>query len=180
MRIEPSKSQVLVVDIQEKLFPHIYKKEKVLENIIKLIKGLKLLGIPFVLNEQYPKGIGHTVKPILELLNKEKVYEKVTFSCCKTESTMEQIKNNGKKFVIVFGIETHVCVMQSVIDLIDNGFVPVVVIDCTNSRKPHDKEIAIQRMLSEGAILATYESLLFELCVSAKNEVFKDMSKLIK
>ena len=180
MRIEVNQTQVLVVDIQEKLFPHIYKKEKVLENSIKLIKGLKLLGTPFILNEQYPKGIGHTIMPIQELLNDEKVFEKVTFSCCKTDETMKEIKKNNKKFVIVFGIEAHVCVMQSVIDLLEAGFIPVLITDCIGSRHPHNRDSAIQRMLSSGAILATYESILFELCVSAKNEAFKEISKIVK
>ena len=180
MRIDPNQTQTLVVDIQEKLYPHIYKKEKVLENSIKLIKGLKLLKTPFVLNEQYPKGIGSTITPIKELLNNETVYEKVTFSCCKTDATMEQIRKNSKKFVIVFGIEAHVCVLQSVLDLLEAGFIPVLITDCIGSRKPHNRDSAIQRMIGAGAILATYESILFELCVSAKNEVFKEISKLVK
>jgi nicotinamidase-related amidase len=180
MRILPNQIQVLVIDIQEKLYPHIYKKETVLQNSIKLIKGLKLFNAPFTLNEQYPKGIGITIAPIKELLEQEKVYEKVTFSCCKTDETLQQIKNHNKKFVIVFGIEAHVCVMQSVLDLLENDFIPVIVTDCIGSREPHNKEIAIQRMVQSGAIPATYESLLFELCVSAKNEVFKEISKIVK
>jgi len=180
MRIDPNQTQALLVDIQERLFPHIYKKEKVLENSIKLIKGLKLLGTPFVLNEQYPKGIGHTILPIKKLLSDEKVYEKVTFSCCKTDATMEQIKKIDKKFVIVFGIEAHVCVLQSVLDLAEAGFIPVIVTDCIGSRSPHNRDSAIQRMLSIGAIPSTYESILFELCVSAKNKTFKEISKIVK
>ena len=180
MKINVNQTQVLVIDIQEKLYPHIYKNEKVLENSIRLIKGLKLLKTPFTLNEQYPKGIGSTINPIKELLNGEKVYEKVTFSCCQTEATMEQIKNQNKKFVIVFGIEAHVCVMQSVLDLLEAGFIPVVITDCIGSRKPHDKDSAIQRMIQSGAIPSTYESILFELCVSSKNDVFKEISKIVK
>jgi len=80
----------------------------------------------------------------------------------------------------VFGIETHVCVMQSVIDLLEAAFTPVLVTDCVSSRNPHDKEIALLRMQQEGAILSTCESLLFELCVSSKNRVFKEISNLIK
>jgi len=180
MRIQSDKAQALVVDIQEKLFPHMSEKEQFLSTTIKLIKGLKLLKIPFIINEQYPKGIGHTITPIKELLEDENPYEKTTFSCCKTDSTMQAIKNKNKKFVIVFGIETHVCVMQSVLDLLEAGLTPVLVTDCVSSRNPYDKEIAIRRMENEGAILTTYESLLFELCIDAKNEVFKEISKLVK
>jgi nicotinamidase-related amidase len=180
MRIQSNQTQALVVDIQEKLFPHMKGKEQFLSTTLKLIKGLQLLKIPFILNEQYPKGIGHTITPIKELLTNENAYEKTTFSCCKNESTMQTIKNKDKKFVIVFGIEAHVCVLQSVIDLLEAGFIPVLVTDCISSRNPYDKEIAIKRMENEGAILTTYESLLFELCVNAKNAVFKEISKLVK
>lgn len=180
MRIEPSQSIAMVVDIQERLLPHIWENEKILENSTKLINGLKLFGIPFILNEQYPKGIGHTVEPIKKLLPDESPFEKVTFSCCKTDTTMNEVIKQDKKFVIVFGIETHVCVLQSVLDLLSAGYIPVIVTDCMSSRKAHDKEVAIHRMIGAGAIPTTYESLLFELCVSAKNEVFKEISKIVK
>jgi nicotinamidase-related amidase len=180
MRIDPKSVITLVVDIQEKLFPHMNEYELLLENSIKLISGLKLLNIPFILNEQYPKGIGHTIAPIKELLSDINAYEKVTFSCCKTDATMKAIQKENKKFVIVFGIEAHVCVLQSVLDLLEVGFIPVLVTDCISSRKESDKVVAIQRMVQVGAIPATSESLLFELCVSAKNEAFKEISKLIK
>ncbi|HIP29626.1 MAG TPA: hydrolase [Sulfurospirillum arcachonense] len=180
MRIEPNKTQALVIDIQEKLFPHINNNEQLLQNTVTLIKGLKLLEIPFILNEQYPKGLGHTVEPIKELLKDEIAYEKVTFSCCQTEATMHAIKNKNKKFVIVFGVEAHVCVLQSVLDLLEAGFTPVLVTDCIDSRNSNDKRVAIERMTQAGAIPTTYESLLFELCASAKNKVFKEISNLIK
>jgi hypothetical protein len=180
MRINTSETLALVVDIQEKLFPHISNSEILLKNSIKLIKGLKLLEIPFILNEQYPKGIGHTITPIKELLSNEEVFEKVTFSCAKTITTLNAIKNKNKKFIIIFGIETHVCVLQSILDLLEDGFVPILVSDCTNSRKEFDRDIAIERARQSGAIITTYESLLFELCVSSKNEVFKEISKIIK
>jgi len=180
MQIDLNQTQTLVIDIQEKLYPYMYKKEEFLENSIKLIQGLKLFNIPFTLNEQYPKGIGSTISPIKELLNDEKIYEKITFSCCKTDNTMEHIKKLNKKFVIIFGIEAHVCVMQSVLDLLEDGFIPVVITDCISSRSSHNKDSSIQRMIQSGAIPATYESILFELCVSAKNKVFKEISKIIK
>lgn len=180
MKIEVNQSMALVVDIQEKLFPHMNQKDLLLENCIKLVKGLKLLDIPFILNEQYPKGLGQTHNSIKELLPHNKVFEKLTFNCCKTDKTKEAIVSSKKKFIIVFGIETHVCVLQSVIDLLKLGFTPVVVSDCTSSRKTNDAEVALRRMEISGAIITTYESLLFELCISAKNKVFKDISKLVR
>lgn len=180
MRIDPNQTQVLVVDIQEKLFPHINNNKQLLQNCVKLIKGLKLLKMPFILNEQYPKGLGHTITPVKNLLKEEVPYEKVTFSCCQSKETMQTIKDANKKFVIVFGVEAHVCVLQSVLDLVEANFIPVLVTDCIDSRNPNDKKVAIDRMTQAGALPCTYESLLFELCASAKNEMFKEISKLVK
>jgi nicotinamidase-related amidase len=180
MRIITEQTMALVVDIQDKLFLHMSQKDKLIENCIELTKGLRLLNIPFILNEQYPKGLGATVAQIKELIPQNKVFEKFTFSCCKTTQTKDAIAKIGKKFIIVFGIEAHVCVLQSVLDLIELGYIPVVISDCTSSRKKNDKKVALERMKHSGAIISTYESILFELCVSSKNEVFKDISKLIK
>jgi nicotinamidase-related amidase len=180
MKIDKNTTQALIVDIQEKLFPHMQSSEQLLNNCLKLIEGLKLLKVPFILNEQYPKGIGHTLEPIKELLSDEKAFEKFTFSCCQNDNTLNAIKAQNKEFVIVFGIEAHVCVLQTVLDLLENSLIPVVVVDCISSRKELDKDIAIKRMIQAGALPTTYESLLFELCGSAKNEVFKQMSQIIK
>ncbi len=180
MKIDPKQTQVLVIDIQEKLFPLINNKDELLKNILMLIKGLKLFDMPFVLNEQYPRGLGHTIEPIKELLAEQSAFEKVTFSCCQTQTTLEAIKKNDKKFVIVFGIEAHICILQSVLDLLEAGLVPVVVTDCIDSRNPNDKRVAIDRMVQAGAIPTTYESIIFELCGSSKSSMFKDISNLIK
>ncbi len=93
---------------------------------------------------------------------------------------MQAITDKDKKFVIVFGVEAHVCVLQSVLDLIEAGFIPVLVTNCIDSRNSNDKRVAIDRMTQAGAIPTTYESLLFELCASAKNSSFKEISKLVK
>jgi len=180
MKISKDNSICLVVDIQEKLFPHMFKKEILVKNLVKLIKGLKLLNLEFILNEQYPKGLGKTIPQVKELLENEKINEKFTFSCYKNETVSQKLKNSNKKFVILFGIETHVCVLQTALDLIEENFIPVVVADCVSSRKESDKDFALQRLLQSGAILTTYESLLFELCETAKNPVFKEISKIVK
>ncbi|MBE0491702.1 MAG: hydrolase [Sulfurospirillum sp.] len=180
MRVIKEQTQVLMVDIQEKLVPHMSNPKRLLENCAKLIKGLQLLELPFILNEQYPKGIGKTQGSLQELVGSSEAYEKFTFSCCQTQSTMDAICAMDKKFVIVFGIEAHVCVMQSVLDLLEAGFIPVVVCDCVDSRKPSDTDFALKRMIQAGAVPTTLESLLFELCVSAKNPIFKGISQLIK
>jgi nicotinamidase-related amidase len=179
MQITHQNAQILIVDVQEKLFSHIYENDHLLKNILKLIEGIKIFQIPYVHNEQYPKGLGKTLPQIQSLLE-NKPYEKITFSCAKEEKTLQKLKSNNKKFIILCGTEAHVCVLQTALDLKELGFTPILVTDCIGSRKQQDKDIAIQRMMQEGILLTTVESLLFELCQSADNESFKQISQLVK
>lgn len=180
MRIKPQNSIFVQVDVQEKLFPHIQDNEQLEKNLQILIKGLKLHEVPIIVNEQYKKGIGETIPSLHELTKDYPHFEKTTFSCCGNEDGLQAIKNSGRDTVILAGIETHVCVLQTAIDLIEEGFRVVLVTDCVNSRKAHDKEMAIQRLVQAGAVPTTYESLLFEITVNAKHPVFKEISKLVK
>ena len=107
-------------------------------------------------------------------------FEKTTFSCYKNEETIDAINEMNKKVVIVAGIETHVCVLQTCIDLLEGGFEVVLVTDCCTSRKQKDTDMAISRLVQAGVIPTTYESLLFELTLNAKNPVFKEISSLVK
>lgn len=180
MKIKAEKSIFVQVDIQEKLFPHIQNNQELEKNLQILIKGLKLHEVPIIVNEQYKKGIGETISSLHELTKDYPHFEKTTFSCCGNENGLNAIKNSGRDTVILAGIETHVCVLQTALDLLDEGFKVVLVTDCVNSRKQNDKEIAIQRLIQSGAIMTTYESLLFELTIDAKHPVFKEISKLVK
>lgn len=173
-------TQAVLIDVQEKLTPHISDHETVVANIAKLIKGLQVLGVPMVACEQYPKGLGHTIPSLKVLLDDVPIYEKVSFSACDDKSTFHAIKSGGRPYVIVFGIETHVCVLQTVMDLLDDGFVPVVVVDAVGSRHVANKDIALTRMANAGAVLVSVEMVLFELCRDAKNPVFKEISHLVK
>jgi nicotinamidase-related amidase len=180
MRIKVEDCVFVQVDVQERLFPHIADKEELEKNLITLIQGLKLLEVPIIVNEQYKKGIGETIPSLRELTDDYPHFEKTTFSCCGNEDGLSAIKATGKKVVILAGIETHVCVLQTALDLLEEGLQPVLVTDCVNSRKAKDKETAIQRLVQAGVIPTTYESLLFELTVNAKNPVFKGISALVK
>lgn len=179
-RILVENTQAILIDVQEKLTPLIADHQMVVDNCAKLIQGLKLLNISLVANEQYPKGLGHTIPALKTVLGDTPIFEKVTFSACDDEATFLAINNTNKKFVLVFGIETHVCILQTVMDLLDNGFVPMVVADAVGSRNPNDKELALERMRQAGAIIASVEMVLFELCRSAKNVAFKQISQLVK
>ncbi|MGF1587503.1 MAG: hydrolase [Bacteroidales bacterium] len=180
MRILKEDSAAVVIDIQERLLPHMFDGEKMLRNCEKLIEGLKILSVPITVTQQYTKGLGPTQPSIMEMFTDFSFVEKSTFSCCGEPSFRENISLSGKKNFIICGIEAHVCVLQTCIDLIDDGFTPVIVEDCISSRKPEDKLIAIERMRQEGARITTLESILFELTRQAGSDIFKSISRLVK
>jgi nicotinamidase-related amidase len=170
----------LVIDIQEKLFPHIDNHDSLQTNCKILLSGLNVLGIPVVVTEQYSKGLGSTIKKLSNLITDFDPIEKLSFSCCGEKKFLEAVHEYGKRNIIICGIETHVCVLQTVIDLIERGYHPVIIEDCVSSRKPKDRETALKRMAREGVIITTYESILFELCEVAGTDQFKQISKLVK
>ena len=180
MRILKDNSVALVIDIQERLLPHMAENESVLKNNETLIKGFQVLNVPIVVSEQYTKGLGFTVEPIKQLFEEFASFEKTSFSCCDNEAIDQHLKSFGKKYVILSGIETHVCVLQTAIDLLERGLVPVVVENCVSSRILNDKQIALNRIAGMGGIVTTYESILFELTRTAGTESFKAISKLVK
>ena len=180
MRINVEDALFCLVDVQERLYPHVTNKDEIEKNLITLVKGLKVLSVPFIVNEQYKKGIGETIPSLRELVDEYPHFEKTTFSCYKNEATIDAINAMNKKVVIVAGIETHVCVLQTCIDLLEAGFEVVLVSDCCTSRKQNDTDVAIARLTQAGVIPTTYESLLFELTLNAKNPCFKEISSLVK
>ena len=180
MRILRSTTAALVIDFQERLFPFIHEHEQLIRNVLILLEGLKVLRIPIFITEQYVKGLGSTIQPIAASLEGIERIEKSTFSCCDESRLMIDLAASGFQNVIIAGIESHVCVLQTVIDLIHNGYHPVVVEDCISSRKENDKKMALERMRQEGASITTYESILFELLRSSGTEEFKAISKLVK
>ncbi len=180
MRIRRDQSAAIVVDIQERLFPHIHEHEQLAANVIRLIQGLKILDIPMWVTQQYTKGLGPTIQPVREALGEFQPLEKMTFSCCGTPGLMDTLKQSGRKNIVLFGIEAHVCVLQTTLDLLESGMQPVIVEDCISSRRLNDKQVAVARMRQEGAVITTYESLLLELCVEAGTEMFKAISRIIK
>ena len=180
MRILKDRSAALIIDIQERLYPFIFENEKLTKNLSKLIEGLKIIGIPIFITEQYVKGLGPTIEPVATLLGNHRRIEKMSFSCCDEPRVMEGMAVTGKENIIIAGIESHVCVLQTVIDLKRNGYHPVVVEDCVSSRFENDKRIAIERMSQEGAIITTCESILFELLRYSGTEQFRGISRLVK
>ena len=181
MRIDKKDSLAMVIDFQEKLIPVIDKKEILLHNTEILLKGLNELKVPMVIAQQYTIGLGMTVESLQNVFGASfQYFNKTTFSCCDDGIILEKIKSYQKKNIIICGIEAHICVQQTVIDCLAEGYQVVIVEDCISSRKENDKKIAIQRMIQEGAIVTTYESILFELTRESGNDKFKVISKMIK
>jgi len=180
MKIIQEETAAVVIDIQERLLPHIFQWEQTLQNCLKLIEGLQVLSVPIVVTQQYTKGLGPTDPSIVNRISGFSHIEKITFSCCGEPAFMDKLSSLGKKNIILCGIETHVCVLQTCIDLLEEGYIPVVVEDCVSSRKPDDKAVAIARMRQEGARISTMESILFELTQVSGTETFKNISKLVK
>ncbi len=180
MRILPKETLAVVVDIQGLLFPHIHEFQILEQNQRILIEGLKLMGIPLLVTQQYTEKLKPTIASLSQAIGDFEPIEKMAFSCCDEPAFAEELALQGKRNVILFGIETHVCVLQTCIDLMENGYQPVIVADCVGSRNPYDKEIALDRMRKDGAIITTKESLLFELQRVSGTDRFKAISKLVK
>lgn len=180
MHIKKEHSVGLIIDFQERLYPHIYQNELIASNTAKLIKGLKVIEVPILVTTQYVKGLGDTINIIKSSLQPYEPIEKMSFSCCGNNDFLQQLNQLGKKFVIIAGIETHVCVLQTGLDLLEYGYQPVIVEDCVSSRRENDKYVAIRRLEREGAIITTYESILFELLEISGTEIFRSISKIVK
>ena len=180
MRILLEETTAVVIDIQEKLLPHIAEGEYILKNCLKLIQGLQILSVPIIITQQYTRGLGQTVPSIIQMFQEYSYIEKSSFSCYDEPHFKEKISVSGKQNIILCGIESHVCVLQTCLDLLDAGLKPVIVEDCISSRRPDDKRIAVERMRQEGARISSYESLLFELTRRAGNDIFKNISRIVK
>ena len=176
MRIERSQCIAVVVDYQEKLMPVMEEKNEILKRSEILLAGLRILEVPICITQQYTKGLGMTVPEITQAIGSEEYIEKIEFSSYGAISDVIE----GKKYVIVCGIEAHICVLQTVIDLKAKGYLPILVADCISSRKVQDKKIALKRARDEGVVLTTSESILFELLKKAGTQESKEIQKLIK
>jgi nicotinamidase-related amidase len=171
---------LVIVDIQERLAAVMNERKRVVDNCLHLIELAKLLKIPVILNEQYPKGLGPTVSEIRETLQPYEPIEKLSFSCCKGPLFMERLKETGRKKVILAGMETHVCVLQTCLGLAEAGYTVHVVNDAICSRTKENFKTAIEFMRDAGAAITCTETVLFQLLEKAGTEEFKIISKRIK
>lgn len=170
----------LLVDMQQRLMPSMSHKESVTMRTGFLLRCLSELEVPCILSEQYTRGLGETVTYLKEAGRFEATYEKMTFSCWNNDELRMAMEARDRKNVILFGVEAHICVLQTTLDLQANGYQVYMVCDCTDSRSTYDREIAFRRMESEGIRLTTSESLVYELMKQAGTDVFKRISRLVK
>ena len=180
MRILQGKTAAVIIDVQSRLFAHMSRKERLTKNICTLVYGLQELGLPILVAQQYTKGLGDTIPEVASALGDFAFTEKISFSCCDNPSFVGELSQLDKKWILVAGIEAHVCVLQTTEDLLQHGYTPVVVEDCISSRHENDRRVALMRMSASGAVLSSVESILFELCRKAGTETFRSISRLVK
>ncbi|MCH8029712.1 MAG: hydrolase [Candidatus Dadabacteria bacterium] len=181
--INRDKTSLVVVDMQEKLIPAIPKgpRAKVIKNSQILIETANTLGMPIVATEQYPKGLGPTVEEISSSVGDGfSPIEKLSFSCARSDEFKSAIKNTGRPDVLICGIETHVCVLQTVIDLMNDGHTVYVPADAVASRRELDWSTGLKFAEKAGAVVGTTETFFFQLLERAGTDEFKKLVKLVK
>lgn len=181
MLLEASKASLLLIDVQERLLPAMAEADQVVAKSKILMEAAQALGLPVTISEQYPKGLGPTVAALHT--NEAKTFEKLTFSCWRDEAMKSHFINlheHGRPLVVVAGIEAHVCVLQTCIDLANAGFGVFAVADAMSSRKPESATLAFNRMRAAGVEVVNTEMVVFELLERAGTAEFKALSGLIR
>jgi nicotinamidase-related amidase len=171
---------LLIVDIQGKLAHLMHDKDALLSNAQKLIQGLNVLDIPILWMEQNPRGIGATIPEIAELLPDNKPLSKTTFSCCQNQLFLDKLRALKRQQILIVGIETHICIYQTAVELVTAGYEVQVVSNAVSSRTYENKEIGLQKMVANGVVLTGVETALFELLGKAEGEKFKKILAIIK
>ena len=183
MVLEVGKSSLVVMDMQEKIYPKMAENKQLLKSIRDLLKISGIMSIPSMMTEQNPTALGSTIFDVRELVSSAEVFDKSTFSAYRSESfvnRMELLKNKGCTQVILCGIEEHICVMQTAMDLKANGFIPIVAADCCSSRTLHSKQMAEMRMMTLGIEMLTNEMIAYEWLKDYKDERFKAVLEIVK
>lgn len=183
MLIDAKKSTLLLVDVQERLLPAMAEPETVQSRCSILLKAAKALGVPVTVSEQYPKGLGHTVPALKTEMGNAPVFEKLAFSCWKDAGLKTHMighHETQRPLVILAGIEAHVCVAQTAIDLAQAGFGVFAVADAMSSRSPASVTLALERMRQNGVQVVNTEMVVFELLGKAGTAEFKSLSALVR
>lgn len=184
MLLTRDKSQLLIIDVQEKLIEAISGKDRVIDRCVRLVRAARTLGVPITMSEQYPQGLGPTADPIrAAFANSGLVVDKVEFSCLKSDplrDRLHELRRQGRPQVVIGGIEAHVCVTQTAIDLEEQGFESFVVADAVGSRAKASRKLALTRLLKAGVDVVDSEMVLFEWLERAGTWEFKELQALVK
>jgi isochorismate hydrolase len=181
-QLDADRAMVLVVDVQEKLVPLVRHHDRMIADATKLLDGLRIFELPVVATEQYPKGLGRTVEEVRRCLEASDatVLEKPTFSAWAHPAVRDAILSVDRPQIVMMGIEAHVCVQQTTLDLLSRDYDVFVCADAVGSRGRIDYELSLDRMRQGGAFVTTVESVLFELCNRCDTPQFKTMIEVIK
>ena len=179
-RLTRTRAGLVVVDVQQRLLPAIFEKERVVQNVLRLIQGAAILKVPVFATEQYRKGLGPTVPEVAAAISGFAPMEKLAFSACGAAGFLTALEKTKVSQAILCGIETHVCVSQTCLDLLEKGASVFVVSDAVSSRTPENYRSGLDRMRAAGAVIVSTETALFELLERAGTEEFKQVLALVK
>ncbi len=179
--LQTNNTTLVVIDVQGKLAQVMHGKEALFENLQKLIKGVQVLGLPIIWNEQLPEKLGPTIPEVAELLaHSTQPIPKSSFSCCGNPPFLAALQAGGRKQILLTGIESHVCVYQTCLDLLDQGYEVQVVTDAVSSRTAENRQLGLERMQAAGATPTSTEMALFELLRAAEGPKFKEIARIVK
>jgi nicotinamidase-related amidase len=176
-------TQLVVVDVQENMLPHVAEREDVLAQCVRMTRAAVALELPITISEQYVRGLGATRPEIIDAAGgpgRFERFEKMTFSVVRDEPLRQRIVSLGRPNVLLVGVETHVCVQQTALDLLELRHEPVVLADAVGSRRPRDRDVALDRLRAAGAIVSTVESAIFELLERAGTDLFKRLLPIVR
>ena len=179
-RLTRARAGLVVVDIQERLVPAIFEKDRVVQNALRLVQGAAILQVPIFATEQYRKGLGLTVPEVAAAIPGFAPMEKLAFSACGASGFVAALESKQISDAVLCGIEAHVCVTQTCLDLLDNGFRVFVAADAVSSRTPENYRFGLERMSAAGAVIVSTEMVLFELLGQAGTAEFKQVLPLVK
>jgi isochorismate hydrolase len=182
-RLDRNQALLLVIDVQEKMLPVMDGRVALERNLERLIRGVDVLEMPVIVTEQYSKGLGPTAGPVRRALEETGGYapiEKSCFSAVGCDAFVDRLKESHRKQLLVTGVEAHVSVYQTVVDLLGRGYEVSVVADAVSSRATTNRDVALQRMAAEGAKITSTEMALFEMLINSGTQEFRAISRLVR
>ena len=180
MKLSRENTTALVIDLQEKIVPAMTEAKRLVENAKFLISSLSVYAIPIVATRQYPKGLGDTFPEVRQVMKNTAFYDKTTFSCLDDDVIRNRFNADLRPNVILAGIETHICVLQTALDLLELGKNVYLATDCVSSGNLFDQRFALKRLFTAGVVPSTSEALLYEIAGKAGSSEFKELSRLVK